>query len=523
MPGCNEAAVRALFSEHGGDTLQAKDLIQIIDSYEQKCGTPVVAAPIALQMSAFASDNGALMVGVDEFLGMVRSLEQDADSSVDTSVPSLIDRTEDSPDTTLDMGPESPMKHKSAYASQARAQLDRTSAQGSLTSTQSDSDMEGVSVRSRLIRKLARVSDQLERLQNEHDCLSADKEQGDSERAALQRQVKALQRELHTVREHARHLEDQLHHLEETLTSVRRERNTQARTIKTLDARVSHLSHVQKEQEASAAQQEAELENAHASCHAHLLQVQELQATCHAQRQAMDQLDATVRALETVHMDTEKLQAQVDASRQVRERLEWELHELRQQTGESVSVLARDLDPLGEWAVTEAPADLDPFNNESVAVSDEAPRPRVDASESHPEPASETAPAPPSSKVNAAEPSTSDVVPDMLQSQPRASLPKTERWAERVVDLLLQKVSKAPSPPTATVHAGWVLLLHVLLVVVGMWLGVWLYHISLRLSPQYVYQQLLDRRWKELNLLHDSLHTPLSTQLWLERHLSTLA
>ena len=297
--------MRTLFAEHGGETLQAKDLMHVIDSYEKQCGSPVVAAPIALQVSAFASNNGELMVGVEEFLGMVRSLEQDADSSLETSVPSLLDTNEESPDTTLDMGPESPMKHKSAYASQARAQLDRTSAQGRLTSTKSDSDVAGFSVRSRLIRKLARVSDQLERLQNEHDSLTVDKEQSDSHRAALQRQVKTLQRELHTVREHAQHLEGQLHHLEETLTTLRHERASQACTIKALDARVNHFSHLQKEQEAGAAQQEVELESARTSCRAYLLQVQELQATCHAQRQSMEHLEATVSVLESAHMDAE--------------------------------------------------------------------------------------------------------------------------------------------------------------------------------------------------------------------------
>ncbi|WFD25271.1 hypothetical protein MNAN1_000238 [Malassezia nana] len=358
MPGCNEEAVRALFAEHGGDTLQAKDLIHVVESYEKQCGAPVVAAPIALQMSAFASHNGALPVSIDEFLGMVRSLEQEADSSMDTSMPSLVEQDEDSPDTTLEVGLESPMKHKSAYASHARAQLDRTAAQGSLTSAHSDSDVSGVSVRSRLIRKLARVSEQLERLQSEHDALTVDKAQGDADRSALQRQVKMLQQELRVVRDHAQQLEDQLHHREETLTALRHERSSQARTIQTLNARVGQFSQIQKEQEVDAAKHESELEQARASCRAYVLQVRELQETCQSQRQAMERLEASINALESVYVDADRLQEEVDASRQVRERLEWELQALRQQTGESISVLARDLDPLGEWTVTEAPEEV---------------------------------------------------------------------------------------------------------------------------------------------------------------------
>ena len=548
MSGCNEDAVRTLFAEHGGETLQAKDLMHVIDSYEKQCGSPVVAAPIALQVSAFASNNGELMVGVEEFLGMVRSLEQDADSSLETSVPSLLDTNEESPDTTLDMGPESPMKHKSAYASQARAQLDRTSAQGRLTSTKSDSDVAGFSVRSRLIRKLARVSDQLERLQNEHDSLTVDKEQSDSHRAALQRQVKTLQRELHTVREHAQHLEGQLHHLEETLTTLRHERASQACTIKALDARVNHFSHLQKEQEAGAAQQEVELESARTSCRAYLLQVQELQATCHAQRQSMGHLEATVSVLESAHMDAEKLQDEVDASRQVRERLEWELHELRQQTGESLSVLARDLDPLGEWTVAEVPREATtPTATNSPALaasmltdalaSKEAPGPATCESEaptlsiteeSSLSPLADGLPSARGQVIrgdgeHAEAQATSDVASPEALTTPRASARGAERWADRLMDILTQKASEESSAEPAAIHAGWFLLVHVLLLGVGIWLGLWLYHIVLKLSPQYVYQQLLDQRWADLNLLHDPLDTPLSTQLWLERHLSTLA
>jgi len=539
MPGCNEDAVRALFAEHGGESLQAKDLIHVIESYEQQCGAPVVAAPIALQVSAFASSNGTLEVGVDEFLNMVRSLELDADSSTETSVPSLLDANEESPDTTVDMAPESPMKHKSAYASQARAQLDRTAAHGSLTSAKSDSDVTGFSVRSRLIRKLARVSEQLERLQNEHDSLTVDKEQSDSDRAALQRQVKTLQRELHTVRDHAHHLESQLHHLEETMTALRHERTTQARTIQTLDARVSHFSYMHKEQEAGAARQEAELESARASCRAYLLQVQELQATCHAQRQSMERLEATVSTLESAHMDAEKLQDEVDASRQVRERLEWELRELRQQTGESLFVLARDLDPLGEWLRTEPCSDATtstsadpPLLAASVPsdapTSDEAPgsaacepsTPTRSACEVGSEPAPDDSPLNSQRRVEAQ--ATTDRALPVMPSTSRASLWKAERWAVKLLDTLLQKASEESPAEPATVHAGWFLLVHVLLLGVGIWLGLWLYHVILKLSPHYVYQQFLDRRWADLNLLHEPLDTPVSTQLWLERHLSSL-
>ena len=83
MSRCDEGVVRTLFDEHGGDTLTAKDILDVMDSYTAKCGAPIVDGEVALQIATFARENSSLAIGVDEFLSMIRSLENETDSSTD--------------------------------------------------------------------------------------------------------------------------------------------------------------------------------------------------------------------------------------------------------------------------------------------------------------------------------------------------------------------------------------------------------------------------------------------------------
>ena len=47
MSRCDEGVVRTLFDEHGGDTLTAKDILDVMDSYTAKCGAPIVEGEVA--------------------------------------------------------------------------------------------------------------------------------------------------------------------------------------------------------------------------------------------------------------------------------------------------------------------------------------------------------------------------------------------------------------------------------------------------------------------------------------------
>ena len=352
MLRCDEGIVRALFHEHGGDKLSAIDLPRVLDAYTSTHGSPLVAGDIASQITSFARENSTLIIGIDEFLGMVRSLEQETDSSIDTSNTSLLfdgkGDSPSSPDTTLDSTPsESPAKHRSPFAPRTGACIPISSSSQRMSAllpvTRSDPDVASVSARSALIRKLARVNEQLERLQTEHQMLTTEKDHRSQECSALQREVHALRRDLRLTRDHEHTLEARVHELDESVVLLQSERDSQAKILRELDARMQQQLVSFAALETQDSEHVAQLRSMQSTCHAYLADIQNLRATCDAQREAMSSLESTVDALERVHADAERLQQQVDASRQVHEQLEQELSVLRNISAQTGPVLADDL------------------------------------------------------------------------------------------------------------------------------------------------------------------------------------
>ena len=352
MLRCDEGIVRALFHEHGGDKLSAIDLPRVLDAYTSTHGSPLVTGDIASQITSFARENSTLIIGIDEFLGMVRSLEQETDSSIDTSNTSLLfdgkGDSPSSPDTTLDSTPsESPAKHRSPFAPRTGACIPISSSSQRMSAllpvTRSDPDVASVSARSALIRKLARVNEQLERLQTEHQMLTTEKDHRSQECSALQREVHALRRDLRLTRDHEHALEVRVHELDESVVLLQSERDSQAKILRELDARMQQQLVSFAALETQDSEHVAQLRSMQSTCHAYLADIQNLRATCDAQREAMSSLESTVDALERVHADAERLQQQVDASRQVHEQLEQELSALRNVSAQTGPVLAEDL------------------------------------------------------------------------------------------------------------------------------------------------------------------------------------
>lgn len=475
MSRCDEGVVRTLFDEHGGDTLTAKDILDVMDSYTAKCGAPIVDGEVALQITTFARENSSLAIGVDEFLSMIRSLENETDSSTDDgSNASLFEGKQGSatPDTTLDsVAPESPAKHRSAFAPRTPMPLPASTSRiiSKVPVTSSEPDVAGITARSALIRKLARVNEQLDRLHSDHQILSHEKKLSDATCTSLQREINGLRRDLEQAHSHGFTLESRVHELEASITQIKEDRDTQRRSARQLDTHLQQQMASFSDLEKQEAEHVAQLTSLQTTCQAYVTDLHGLRATCDAQREAISGLEGIIHALERVHSDAEQLQQEVDHSRKIHEQLEQELRALHDVSEQPGPVLAEDLAPFGEW--TSSPEEPVSDVHDHVA----------------PTPSTATAPDPPTGTLtHAAEAQTAHN-------------------------------GTHDTPPARLL---WSLMVHLLLVTTGIWLGLWIYHFSMLIMPAHVYQQLLDKRWFEANMLDDALQTPLSTTLWQEHYVS---
>lgn len=477
MSRCDEGVVRTLFHEHGGDTLTVKDILDVMDSYTTRCGTPIVDGEVALQITTFARENSSLAIGVDEFLSMIRSLENETDSSTDdgSNASLLFEGKQGSatPDTTLDsMAPESPAKHRSAFAPRTPMPLPASTNRiiSKVPVTSSEPDVAGITARSALIRKLARVNEQLDRLHSEHQVLSHEKKLSDATCTSLQREIYGLRRDLEQAHSHGHILEARVHELEESITTIKEDRDTQRRSARQLDTHLQQQMASFSDLEKQEAEHVAQLTSLQATCQAYVTDLHGLRATCDAQREAISGLEGMIHALERVHSDAEQLQQEVDNSRKIHEQLEQELRALHDVSEQPGPVLAEDLAPFGEWAST----------------------PKEPVSDVH----------------NQATPTQSILsAPDSPTATPMTHNAEAQTANDGTQD--------TPKP-----RLLWSLRVHLLLVSVGLWLGLWIYHFSMLIMPAHVYQQLLDKRWFEANMLDDALQTPLSTTLWQEHYVS---
>lgn len=213
----------------------------------------------------------------------------------------------------------------------------------------------------------------------------------------------------------------------------------------------------------------AQLTSLQATCQAYVTDLHGLRATCDAQREAISGLEGIIHALERVHSDAEQLQQEVDHSRKIHEQLEQELRALHDVSEQPGPVLAEDLAPFGEWT--------------------SSPEEPISDVHDHVAPIPSTAPAPDS---------------------PTGTL-------THAAEAQTAHNSTHDTPPARLL---WSLMVHLLLVTTGIWLGLWIYHFSMLIMPAHVYQQLLDKRWFEANMLDDALQTPLSTTLWQEHYVS---
>lgn len=589
MRECDEDTVRSLFAERGGDALRAEDLPAMMEAYASSCGKLLVAPGVAQQITAFAQDNAQLEIGVDEFLHMVSSLDQDMDDSVDTTASSLFDKTETSFDTTWDsIAPGSPAK-TDILAQVARSDVQSASPSprrrrlaASLSSIKSDSDINTAAARSAVIRKLARVSDELEHLQDDHQSLLAQKGKIETDNTSLRRQVSSLTKELKSMKEHEHLLESQVLGLEQQLKQTQAECEAHKMAAKQLDVRLQQRIASHAELEASEAQQEKELEAIRAQCEAYVVQLQSMQSTCQAHTDTISQLESTITALEQVQTDAERWQSEIEASRLMHARLEQELNELKQMTEQhGIPALSFDLAPWDDWVdlldKADVEDDVDEASTEaqaSVSTSSQAGSPSTSRSASpqtQPEPAtptrsstlthSEETPKPEPAvaksllltansesptkeageKTELGDPSssegictdledghvlhtdttTSELLPTTTDNEavpppfsatvasttcppPAVKMPVTADW-QTLLSSTLKDVKVAPNAPGPTNYT-WLRILgvHILLVLTGMWLGMWVYHWSLFGSPSHVYTIFMDRRWIETNMLTDT-------------------
>ena len=477
MSRCDEGVVRALFHEHGGDTLIAKEIPDVMESYKTKCGAPIVDGEVALQITTFARENSSLAIGVEEFLGMIRSLENETDLSTDdgSNASLLFEGKQGSatPDTTLDsMAPESPAKHRSAFAPRAPIPLSAATSRivSKVPVTSSEPDVAGITARSALIRKLARVNEQLDRLHSDHQVLSHEKKLSDATSTSLQREIYGLRRDLEQAHSHGHILEARVHELEECITQLKEDRDTQRRSARQLDTHLQQQLASFSDLEKQEAEHVAQLRSLQSTCQAYVTDLHGLRATCDAQREAISGLEGIIHALERVHSDAEQLQQEVDNSRKIHEQLEQELRALHDVSEQPGPILAEDLAPFGEWAST---------SKEHV-------------SELHDQ---------------ATSTQSTPIAPDSPTATPMTNIAEAQAINGDTQDTLKSRLL-------------WSLMVHLLLVTVGLWLGLWIYHLSLLIMPAHIYQQLLDKRWFEANMLDDALQTPLSTTLWQEHYAS---
>lgn len=351
MAAWDEDAVRALFSEHDGDTLRAGDMPGLVAQYAHHHGAPLVAPLIEEQIRSFAHDNAHLEIRVDEFLAMLRSLYMEADSSIDTTGSSFWNETDVSPDTTLDsVSVDSPVKHRRSASSTSAAALTRSESvttdgpsymssprrraaasprsSGGMSSTHSEPDMQAMAARSAVIRKLARVSEQLESMQDEHQLVLQDKRALDESNTALRRQLEALHTELTRARAQQETLEAHVSSLSAQLGQLRTDRDEQQRAAHLLEMRLEQRLASQTTLEASEAERASETEALQAHVEALETQLLDWKNTCDAQRETIAQLRDSQEALALARQDAERLHDDLKASRQIQEQLQRELEDL---------------------------------------------------------------------------------------------------------------------------------------------------------------------------------------------------
>ena len=457
--GFDEGVVRRLF---GRTALESAELPQVLRAYEDECGVPMMAPDLRHQVEAFASENAHLDIDCDAFIAMVRALHDNADSDV-SDTDDLLDNSlctdtdAASPDTTFESVSHGTPKTKG---------LPRTAfSERDIASMRGEDERRSV-----LIRKLAQVNDVLERLQSEHDAVVATKDEQATAKQALERQCASLQRDLQRAHAHDQASTARAVELTTCLTEAQAECQTHKRRIERVQAELAVKQHVAVALEHQLEEQCQEMARMREKVDAAQADAAALQDTCAAQRMAIAKLEETIDTLEKSLAAVEQLQSEYAAFHAMHAELENEVAALRRE--ESTWSLAWEL-PTRRARSQSAP----PLTRWQRRDESEGGHMEATSEETQEAPSSTTA---------------QDLV--LAATNERAGLDSTP------------KASPTATLPPASRHALTALIrrwsLPVGLVLLGVWLGIWLYFLVLRRAAMSL------THWSEANRLPDPLVFP---------------
>ena len=467
--GFDEGVVRRLF---GRTALESVKMPQVLRAYEEECGVPMMAPELLHQVEAFASENAHLDIDCDAFIAMVRALHDTADSDV-SDTDDLLDNSlctdadPASPDTTFESVSHEAPKTKG---------LPRTAfSERDIASMRGEDERRSV-----LIRKLAQVNDVLERLQSEHDAVIATKDEQATAKQALERQCASLQRDLQKAHAHDQASTARAAELTTCLSEVQAQCQTHKRRIERVQAELAVKQHVAVALEHQLEEQGKEMTQLREQVNAAQADAATLQDTCLAQRTAIAKLEDTIDTLEKSLAAVEQLQSEYAAFHAMHAELENEVAALRRE--ESTWSLAWELPtrrarsqsapPLTRWQRRDE-SEKEPME----MTSGEMPRPPVLAT-------------------------AQDVV--LATTNERAGLDST------------QKAGPTATLSPASRHVLVASLLRrslpVGLVLLGVWLGIWLYFLVLRRTAMSL------THWSEVNRLPDPLVFPGLSDGWFAVH-----
>lgn len=564
MP-CDEGLVRRLL----GPTAQASALPAVLRAYEKEAGAPMIPPALAPQIEQFSKENAALEIGCDTFLDLVKSLDtHESDSDVENVLDNSLVQDLSSPDTTWEFeAPETPVKHSSPFAL-------RTA--GVTRSALSERDVRaagGDERRSALIRKLAHVNDALERLQAEHDEVVTQKEKQDHVVHTLERQCASLQRDLREAQ-----AQEQVHNakateLEQHAKDLREKHHAETKKARRAQADLERNVALASALEGEAKAHEDEVVRLQKQCVSYAADTNALHETCEAQRAAIAGLEEAVDTLEQAHVAAERLRVEYDTFQAMHAELENELASLKTGRCESPMVLAMELASIGRRARAQSAPPLpkgwerEPGEVALGGSGAEAPSepaddhaPEAGAAQAnehagtvleHADKVSEQADivheqvdkvhdqlhkasdqvqkasdqakandhalelAPSNEPHDAPTPNAHNSVLSLTSQAPLFSASTSVPFSAQHESLpAFGARSKWPSPLPAHSFA------YGLFLVVGIWLGMWMYSLALRRASP------LHACWAEANLLHDPLALPGTpggeASLWFDLYRSAL-